>query len=283
MNGLPYYKAYPRDFFEGTVGMDFEVKAAYRLLLDLIYMHGGQLTDDPRFIAGHLGCSVKRWNALRKSMIDGGKVTVSDGYLGNLRADKEIDSLKSMQTKQRENASKPRKNNDIDEPRQSQNQAIQNQNQNHIEKEEANASSKKSAERGSRLPSEWSLSDEYRDAAKAMGASEHLIASEAEKFRDFWIAKPGKDGVKLDWLATWRTWVRTALNNPRNKPADMSEARRRAAAEEAERHRAAVERGKLDYGKERPALKPQISEDARRDFLREAAQMRAAAGQNSLW
>ncbi len=280
MNGLPYYKAYPRDFFEGTVGMDFEVKAAYRLLLDLIYMHGGQLTDDPRFIAGHLGCSVKRWNALRKSMIDGGKVTVSDGYLGNLRADKEIDSLKSMQTKQRENASKPRKNNDIDEPRQSQNQAIQNQN--HIEKEEANASSKKS-DRGSRLPSGWSLSDEYREAAKAMGASEHLIASEAEKFRDFWIAKPGKDGVKLDWLATWRNWVRTALSNPRNKPADMSEARRRAAAEEADRHRAAVEVGKQNYGKERPAPKPQISEKMRLQVQRDLAEMRAAASQNALW
>lgn len=29
------------------------------------------------------------------------------------------------------------------------------------------------------------------------------------KFADFWIAKPGKDGVKADWLATWRNWVRS--------------------------------------------------------------------------
>lgn len=28
------------------------------------------------------------------------------------------------------------------------------------------------------------------------------------RFSDFWIAKPGKEGVKLDWLATWRNWVR---------------------------------------------------------------------------
>jgi len=27
-------------------------------------------------------------------------------------------------------------------------------------------------------------------------------------FRDYWIAKAGKDGVKLDWLATWRNWIR---------------------------------------------------------------------------
>lgn len=29
-----------------------------------------------------------------------------------------------------------------------------------------------------------------------------------DAFRDYWIAKPGKDGVKLDWTATWRNWVR---------------------------------------------------------------------------
>jgi hypothetical protein len=27
-------------------------------------------------------------------------------------------------------------------------------------------------------------------------------------FRDYWIAKAGKEGIKLDWLATWRNWVR---------------------------------------------------------------------------
>lgn len=29
-----------------------------------------------------------------------------------------------------------------------------------------------------------------------------------DQFRDFWIAKPGQGGVKLDWDATWRNWVR---------------------------------------------------------------------------
>jgi len=34
------------------------------------------------------------------------------------------------------------------------------------------------------------------------------MSREAERFRDYWIAKPGKDGVKLDWAATWRNWMR---------------------------------------------------------------------------
>ena len=29
-----------------------------------------------------------------------------------------------------------------------------------------------------------------------------------QKFRDYWIAKPGKDGRKVDWFATWRNWIR---------------------------------------------------------------------------
>lgn len=31
---------------------------------------------------------------------------------------------------------------------------------------------------------------------------------ELEQFRDFWQAKSGKDATKLDWVATWRTWMR---------------------------------------------------------------------------
>lgn len=33
---------------------------------------------------------------------------------------------------------------------------------------------------------------------------------EIEAFRDYWAAKPGKDALKLDWDAAWRTWVKNA-------------------------------------------------------------------------
>lgn len=39
----------------------------------------------------------------------------------------------------------------------------------------------------------------------------HLdVPQEAESFVDYWVAKPGKDGFKLDWEATWRNWIRNA-------------------------------------------------------------------------
>ena len=41
-----------------------------------------------------------------------------------------------------------------------------------------------------------------------------------EKFKDYWIAQAGQKGVKLDWFATWRNWVRNT-NAPKANPADI--------------------------------------------------------------
>jgi uncharacterized protein YdaU (DUF1376 family) len=118
LNGLPYYKAYPRDFVEGTIGMPFEVKCAYRVVIDLIYMQGGRLPDDARYISGHLGCSVRKWKSIRQTLVELGKLIVSGDFLTNYRADKEIESLSKLQEKQAENARHPRKNKNLQEPRQ---------------------------------------------------------------------------------------------------------------------------------------------------------------------
>ena len=41
-----------------------------------------------------------------------------------------------------------------------------------------------------------------------------------DKFKDYWIAQAGQKGVKLDWFATWRNWVRNT-NAPKANPADI--------------------------------------------------------------
>jgi len=42
-----------------------------------------------------------------------------------------------------------------------------------------------------------------------------------DKFKDYWIAQAGQKGVKLDWFATWRNWVRNT-NAPKVNPADIA-------------------------------------------------------------
>ena len=120
MNGLPYYKAYPRDFIEGTIGMSFELKAAYRLVLDLIYMQGGNLPDDARYISGLLGCTMRKWNVLRDELVSIGKIEITGEFLTNKRAVIELETLAKLQEKQSERASTPRKNKDLQKPRLSQ-------------------------------------------------------------------------------------------------------------------------------------------------------------------
>lgn len=116
MNGLPFYKRYPRDFIEGTIGMPFELKTTYSFILDLIYMQGGELPDDPRYISGLLGCSVRKWNLLRDQLISHGKIHVKNNFLTNYRAVSELESLVKHQDKQRENRSRSNKNKDLQKP-----------------------------------------------------------------------------------------------------------------------------------------------------------------------
>lgn len=112
-NGLPYYKRYPRDFIEGTIGMPFELKATYSVVLDLIYMQGGELPDDARYISGLLGVSVRKWNSLRQGLLDAGKLQVSGKFLTNYRALSELESSRTFQEKQRENRVGSSKNKDL--------------------------------------------------------------------------------------------------------------------------------------------------------------------------
>lgn len=68
--------------------------------------------------------------------------------------------------------------------------------------------------KGSRLPSDWEPSQELVDWARQERPDVDL-RKEAATFRDYWAAKAGKDGVKLDWSATWRNWIRKANGPPR--------------------------------------------------------------------
>lgn len=94
----PWYRRFPDNFIAGTVGLTLEEKGAYSLVLDLMYVRGGPVPDEPRYIAGVCNCSVRKWNAIRLRLLTLGKIHVVDGYLTNDRVEKEIEnSLKDAQ------------------------------------------------------------------------------------------------------------------------------------------------------------------------------------------
>ena len=196
---LPYYKRFPRDFLDGTIGLCLETKGAYAIVLDLIYMRDGRLADDARYIAGQLGCSVRKWTAIRKELLTAGKIQCANGIISNFRADYLTEESRKYQDNQREIAGLPRKNNTLRQPKLSQSKS-----EPELKKEKVTPSPKK----GSRLPSDWVPSDADQTFAINQNMTSEEIRREADQFRDYWIARPGAGGVKLDWAATWRTWCR---------------------------------------------------------------------------
>jgi len=60
---------------------------------------------------------------------------------------------------------------------------------------------------GSRLPDDWVIPMEWQEWAEKE-RPDLLIGTVVCQFHDYWLAKPGKDGRKADWQATWRNWVR---------------------------------------------------------------------------
>lgn len=70
---------------------------------------------------------------------------------------------------------------------------------------------KRSADRGSRLASEWVLPKSWGEwAVSELGMSVEAVRLEAAKFKDYWTAKTGRDATKADWQATWRNWCRNS-------------------------------------------------------------------------
>lgn len=101
------------------------------------------------------------------------------------------------------------------------------------------------ASRGTRLPEDWQpdadLAAWTRDAVRGVDID---LPRELERFRDHWHAAAGARAVKRDWAATWRNWVRRAVDDARRAQARASPrlsaiAQVQAAIQRRERERSA--------------------------------------------
>ncbi|GAB3224250.1 hypothetical protein GCM10027447_12680 [Glycomyces halotolerans] len=73
--------------------------------------------------------------------------------------------------------------------------------------------------RATRLPEPFDVTEDMREWARRetpdIGQSEH------EKFCDYFRAAPGQKGVKRDWVATWRNWMRRAQESAPARPGNV--------------------------------------------------------------
>ncbi len=72
---------------------------------------------------------------------------------------------------------------------------------------------------GKRLANDFSFPLEWEQFCKETRPELHPTRT-FDQFKDYWIAQAGQKGVKLDWFATWRNWVRNTKAVKLN-PADI--------------------------------------------------------------
>lgn len=107
--------------------------------------------------------------------------------------------------------------------------------------------------RGTRVPEDFKPTDEMIEWARlnapGIGWSEH------EKFMDYWRGVSGQRGVKQDWCATWRNWMRKAADDHGARPVSgpprqqhKSFRQRDAEAADAETARMRVAQDLIDQG-----------------------------------
>ena len=106
MSNQPWHKRYHSDALTGFMSLTLEERGAFQTLLDLIYDRGGPIINNDRLLAGYMGVSLRKWAALRDTLVSKCKITIEDGHITNSRAIFEIEKSLKTSRKHAENGSK---------------------------------------------------------------------------------------------------------------------------------------------------------------------------------
>jgi len=212
-----WYKRNTQDALDGMIVLTLEERGAYNTLLDLMYQRGGNLPDDARWLAGWMGCSLRKWASLRASLIAKGKIFEVDlngipglfnkrvaRETGKSRGDfTEVSELETARNSD-ETATKSERNEAEIVVASNENNGLQalDIEKNRLDKKERE-DARKRAPRGSRLvPDGWHVSQAHYGAGLELGFSVPDIDREAVKFRNY-----ERKTAVTDWNRAFHNWL----------------------------------------------------------------------------
>ena len=198
---MHYYQFNIGDYASHTRHLSLIEDLAYRRLLDLYYLHERPLNDCSASVARLIGMA--EYHEQVEAVLVEFFEHIDGGYV-NQRADKEISHFHSKleQASRAGKASAQRRLN-------ARSTDVQpNNNHKPITNNQETITKDKTATRGSRLPADWKPNVELADWSKSERPDLNL-RKVLEEFRDYWTSVAGSKGVKLNWDATWRNWVRS--------------------------------------------------------------------------
>jgi len=193
---MHYYQFNIGDYASHTRHLTLLEDLAYRRLLDAYYLQERPLNTGLTSVARQI--NMREHEAEVKAVLEEFFELTEEGWVSR-RADREIEHFqaKREQASRAGKASAERRIN----ARSTDVQPTNNQ------EPITNVEAKPKQSRGTRLPADWVPTEDQIAFCKAERPDLNPTAV-ADRFRDFWIAQPGSKGVKLDWDATWRNWVR---------------------------------------------------------------------------
>jgi uncharacterized protein YdaU (DUF1376 family) len=189
---LPFMPFYWGDYWRDTAHLSDAEHVSYLRLISHYWQHGSLPTDDAR-LARIAGRSMVDWMQIRPVISEFFQIDWR-----HKRIDRDLDKQGAAHEARVMGGKMTAAKRWANSSATSSAYSNQNQNQNHIHNQNKEPK-KKSFARGSRLPEDW-----------LPRVEDGNDPTELVKFRDYWKGAPGQKGVKLDWDATWRNWLRTA-------------------------------------------------------------------------
>jgi uncharacterized protein YdaU (DUF1376 family) len=199
---MHYYNFNIGDYMKHTLHLTLEEDLAYRRLLDMYYDTESPIPNNIPSVSRRLRMDSKIVESVLNEFFEAS----SEGYK-NYRADGEIADYHKFLEKQKANGrlggrpkkgKKPIANPDLtqSEPKKSLNNKQQTTNNTDVAK----------ATKGTRfnldaIPEDWILF-----CRKERSDLNPTVVFDG--FKDYWVSVAGAKGVKLDWSATWRNWIR---------------------------------------------------------------------------
>ena len=235
---MNYYEHHIGDYAAATSHLSLIEDAVYTRMLRRYYLQEGPLPGDWRQVARLVGARAQDELDAVEAVLAEFFDLQDDGW-HQKRADADIARYLEKQSKARASAdarwgSKGTQcgGNANAMRTHSERNAHQTPDTSNQQEQEQRAGALPTKSRGTRLPNDWAPDPELLAWAKA-ARPDIPLATELDKFRDHWRSAPGSKGVKLDWAATFRNWIRNA-NSRGASNANLQSGRKLSAVEQVE-------------------------------------------------
>jgi len=212
---MHYYKFNIADYRKDTGHLSTIEHGIYRQLIDWYYLDEQPIPEETQVVIRRLRLGSDEVNFLQNVLSDF-FVLGKTGYT-HKRIEVEIKDYSEQAEKNKNNGKlggRPKKTHSVisglpDESQNNPNHKPLTINHKPIEKKTL----------GKRLASDFSFQKEWEEFCQTERPELSPVKT-FDQFKDYWIAQAGQKGVKLDWFATWRNWVRST-NAPKQNPYDV--------------------------------------------------------------